>query len=207
MKRVLTTAVLLTLVMAGMSAAPCLALTERALSYRKANGLVEYSVPREFLSGFFVANETEPRYVFGPVSRLVKACSGRKTWLIEEGELRRVEDAEKEADPRPLEFTVYLESDSPGKTVYYVFVAQRNPDSDNWMKWRWLFHKSKAEAEYRQTRDRLDHAVDEGVRLSGELRFLVVDGRLDTENPESAILRDLKLTPFYDLEKGRRLVH
>lgn len=185
-------------IMLVVGAADCaMALSERALAYRKANDLIEYAVPKAFLEGSFVANEENPRYIFSSVNDLLKACVCKTTWLIEKGELQRIGGAQQNG----LEYTVYLEADCPDKTNYYAFVVQQNSDPEKWLKWRWQFHKNKAESEYGEARDRFKQAFEKGLHLAGELRFMVTDGELDMRNPEDVVLNDFRLVPIYDFEK------
>ncbi|MBF0530220.1 MAG: hypothetical protein HQK55_13300 [Deltaproteobacteria bacterium] len=176
---------------------------DQALASRKTLGLNEFAVPGYFLDGFFMANELNPKYFFGPVKDLVKACGCPTTWLIDDAERQRIGDVEKRTDP--LEFSVYLEADCPDRLIYYGFVVQHQLDPEQWLKWRWKFHKSKAEPEYGQTRDRLKKAAQDGINPAGELRSIEINGNLDMRNPEDAIMKDLKLRPVYDLEKGQKI--
>lgn len=178
------------------------AVSDRAQAFRKANALNEAVVPKTFLEGAFVANEINPRYVFGSVNDLLKACPCPSSWLMDDEERRRIGDEEKRT--APLEYTVYLEADCPDHLSYFVFVVQQSSDPEQWLKWRRQFHKSKAEPQYGQTKDRLQQALEGGLHLNGELRFLIVDQELDTSNPEEVMIRDFKLVPAYDLEKGMK---
>ncbi len=69
-------------------------------TFRQKNGLQDYSPPAWFLEGHFLAREKNPNYVFGPVRDFVQALGGKATWLIEDLELNRLEQAVKEGkDP------------------------------------------------------------------------------------------------------------
>ena len=193
----------LALVIIGLGETLALAAGEQAMAYRKANGLVEFAPPEQMLTGYFTANEISPRFIFGPIKDLRKSLACPTAWLIEDGERQRVGDLAKRKDP--FEFTVYLEADRPTGPAYYVFVVQHNQNVETWLKWRWQFHKSKAEGQYGRTRDRLSQASKDGWFPTAELRFLVTGGNLDMRNPEEVVLKDLKLAPVYDLEQSRAL--
>ena len=122
---------------------PVWAASERALKLRAQNGLSEFMPSDAFLNGNFVADEIEPQFIFGPVKDFKKSRSCRTAWLIEEGERDRIKNREKQSDP--FEYTLYLEEDCPGKVVDYIFVDRTLVKSDQWMEWRKVFHKSKAE--------------------------------------------------------------
>ena len=185
------------------SAGP-LAASDKAAALRAANDLVAFSPPDAFLAGSFLADEREPSFLFGPVSDFVASRTCPTAWLIEAGEQARIaKPAEAEA---PLEYTLYLEEDCPQQVRYYVFVDQSAMTPKQWLAWRQQFHKSKAEGEYGATRDRLEKAVAEGVRIGGELRFIVNDGELAVgKTPEACLGPDLAFAPSYDLKQGIKL--
>jgi len=183
---------------------PALAASQKAAELRKSNALQDFSPPEQFLSGFFLADEMEPSFLFGSVKDFAAARKCPVAWLIEEGEKNRIA---KPANPEsPLEYTLYLEEDCPDGVVYYVFVDQSAMNPKQWIEWRKLFHKSKADSEYGATKDRLEKAVSEGVKVSGELRFIMKNGELTAgKPPEDALCKDLSFTPCYDLKQGVKI--
>lgn len=76
-------------------------------SFRQQNGLVTYAPPAWFLEGYFIARERSPGYVFGPVQNFVQAMGNATTWLIEDLELKRLEQAS--ADGMIPEYSLYRE--------------------------------------------------------------------------------------------------
>jgi hypothetical protein len=183
---------------------PTFAASQKAAELRKANVLQDFSPPDQFLSGFFLADEMEPAFLFGSIKDFVASRKCPVAWLIEESEKARIA---KPASPEsPLEYTLYLEEDCPGGVVYYVFVDQSAMTPKQWIEWRKQFHKSKAEGEYGATRDRLEKAVSEGMKVSGELRFIMKNGELTGgKTPEDALCKDLSFTPCYDLKQGAKI--
>jgi len=185
------------------SAGP-LAASEKAAALRTANDLIAFSPPGAFLAGSFLADEMDPSFLFGPVSDFAASRKCPVTWLIEAGEKARL--AKPTGPDAPLEYTLYLEEDCPEQVRYYVFVDQSAMTPKQWLAWRQQFHKSKAEGEYGAARDRLEKAVAEGMRIGGELRFIVNDGELAVgKTPEACLGPDLAFDPSYDLKQGTKL--
>ena len=182
-----------------------LTASEKAAALRTANDLVAFAPPDAFLAGSFLADEREPSFLFGPVSEFATSRQCPVAWLIEAGEKARI--AKPAGPDAPLEYTLYLEEDCPAQVRYYVFVDQSAMTPAQWLKWREQFHKSKAEGEYGVTRDRLEKAVAEGMRIGGELRFIVNDGELAVgKTPEACLGPDLAFAPSYDLKQGTKLL-
>ena len=182
-----------------------LTASEKAAALRTDNDLVAFSPPDAFLAGSFLADEREPSFLFGPVSEFATSRQCPVAWLIEAGEKARI--AKPAGPDAPLEYTLYLEEDCPAQVRYYVFVDQSAMTPAQWLKWREQFHKSKAEGEYGVTRDRLEKAVAEGMRIGGELRFIVNDGELAVgKTPEACLGPDLAFAPSYDLKQGTKLL-
>jgi hypothetical protein len=177
------------------------AASEQATKLRRTNALSEYSPPETFLSGNFVADEIEPVHVFGKVKDFVKSRSCVTTWLIEAGEKKRVEAWDRQAGP--IEYTLYLEEDCPGKVAYYVFVDRSQANLTQWIQWRQQFHKSKAEPQYAAVKAGLEKAVQDGFPVAGELRFVEINGDLSLKKPEEMVIGDLKFQPLYDLKQGK----
>ena len=102
--------------------------SEQAMKLREQNGLSEFSPPEAFLAGNFLADETDPAYIFGRVRDFAKSLSCPTAWLIEEGERKRIEARGQQSGP--VEYSIYLEADCPGKITYYIFVDRSfNPDA------------------------------------------------------------------------------
>lgn len=186
---------------------PASAASPRAQELRTVNGLIPYTPPDAFLAGFFLADEMEPCFLFGSVKDFAASRNCAVTWLIEEGEKARI--AKPQKPDTPLEYTLYLEEDcpdAPGGVVYYVFVDQSAMTPKQWIEWRKQFHKNKAEGEYGATRDRLEKAVTEGMKVGGELRFIMRDGELTGgKTPEDVLRQDMAFAPCYDLKQGAKL--
>jgi len=180
------------------------AASEQALKLRTDSGLSTFVPADNFLAANFVADEVEPGYVFGKVADFVKTRSCPTTWLMEEGERKRVEA--KEPSSGPIEYTLYLEEDCPGKVIHYVFVDRSRADSAQWIEWRKQFHKSKTDPQYGAVRTVLEEAVRNGFAVSAELRFVVIDGELELKRPEDVLINELKLQPLYDLKQGKPIV-
>lgn len=186
---------------------PASAASPRAQELRTANGLTPYTPPDAFLAGVFLADEMEPCFLFGSVKDFAASRKCPVTWLIEEGEKARI--AKPQKPDTPLEYTLYLEEDcpdAPGGVAYYVFVDQSAMTPKQWIDWRKQFHKNKAEGEYGATRDRLDKAVTEGMKVGGELRFIMKNGELTGgKTPEDVLRQELAFAPCYDLKQGAKL--
>jgi hypothetical protein len=183
---------------------PALAASQKAEELRKANALTEFSPPDAFLAGYFLADEMEPSALFGPVADFVKSLKCPTTWLIEEGDKARI--AIPANSGTPMEYSLYLEADRPEGVTYYVFVDQSALTPQQWIEWRKQFHKSKAEGEYGATKDRLEKAVAEGMKIGGELRFILKNGELSSGKTPEAVLRDdLAFAPSFDLKQGVKL--
>lgn len=197
-----------------LSAAICVLLTcgggalganDLAVELRTANGLIPYTPPETFLSGNFVADEVDPAYVFGKVADFLKSRSCPASWLIEEGEKKRLEGLNKQAGP--VEYTLYLEEDCPGRVVYYVFVDRSRTDTAQWMAWRQQFHKSKTEPQFGAAKAGLEAAAQSGFPVDAELRFLVVNGDLSVKKLEDILMGELRFRPVYDIKQGKPLSH
>ena len=178
------------------------AASEQALKLRASNGLSELTPPEAFLAGNFVADEIEPRYIFGKVQDFVKSRSCPAAWLIEAGEKMRLQARGQQ--PGPFEYTLYLEEDCPGKVVYYVFVDRSQAPEAQWLEWRRQFHgKSKTEPQYGAVKAALEEATKNGFPVNGELRFIETGGELQVEKPEAVLTGQAKFQPIYDLKEGK----
>jgi len=180
---------------------PVWAASGGAMKLRAQNGLCDFKPPEPFLNGNFVADEIEPQFVFGKVKDFWKSRSCPTHWLIEESERDRLKNLEGQSGP--IEYTIYLEEDCPGKVVYYVFVDRSRCKSGQWMEWRKVFHKSKTDEEYGAVCASLEQAARNGFPVDAELRFIEVGGDLILKKPEDFLTGDLKVNPIYDLRQGK----
>lgn len=172
-------------------------------AFRQKNGLQAYSPPAWFLEGHFLAREKNPVYVFGPVRDFVQALGGKATWLIEDLELNRLEQAVKEG--KTAEYSIYLEAVTPDKTQYWVFVVMPHETAQSWFDARRAFHGGKAQAYYGKTREELEYALSQGFKVKAELRFLIEKGETSLEAPADIITRQYEFRPVFDLGAGRRI--
>jgi len=193
----------LMVMLAGLMMTPATVAAESAQAFRQQNGLLAYSPPAWFLKGYFVAREKNPRYVFGPVKDFVNALGGSSDWLIEDLELKRLEKAS--ADVKKPEYTLFLEIVSPQSTEYWVFVVLPYASAQDWFDARRAFHGRKAEAYYGETRKELEQALEQGLQIKAELRFLIEQGETSLQVPEDVIMNRHKVRPIFDLSTGRRL--
>jgi hypothetical protein len=181
---------------------PVWGASDGAMKLRALNGLSEFIPSEAFLNGNFVADEIEPQYVFGKVKDFWKSRSCPTNWLIEESERNRVKDHENVSGP--IEYTIYLEEDCPGKVAYYVFVDRTQAKSDQWMEWRRKFHgKNRTEPQYGEVSALLEKAAQSGFPVDAELRFIELADNLISQKPEDFLTGDLKMSPIYDLKRGK----
>jgi hypothetical protein len=178
------------------------AASEQAMKLRGQNGLSEFAPPEAFLAGNFLADETDPAFIFGKVRDFTKSLACPATWLIEEAERKRIESRGQSSDP--IEYSIYLEADCPGKVTYYVFV-DRSINSAQWLEWRRQFHKTKADPHYKEAKTSLDQAAQKGFAVDAELRFVALNGDLLLKRPEDILVVELKFQPIYDLKKNQAL--
>jgi hypothetical protein len=178
------------------------AASAKAMALRKANGLVVFTPTDKFLAANFVADETNPAFVFGPVKAFAASLKCPTTWLIESD---RKPPAEAAGKGIPTEYTVYLEEDCPNKVVYYVFIDQSDLTPQQWIEWRQRFHMSKTQEEYGQSKSKLEKACAAGCGFNAELRFIQVNGQLLNESPEKYLQTDHKFAPLYDLNLQKKL--
>jgi hypothetical protein len=179
------------------------AASEPAMTLRGKSGLSEYAPPETFLAGNFVADEVEPEFIFGKVRDFVKSRSCPTTWLMEEGERKRIAAWGQQSGP--VEYTLYLEEDCPGKVAHYVFVDRSQANATQWMEWRRQFHKSKAEPQYGAVKVGLEQAAQNGFPVAGELRFVEIQGVLLLQKPEDILRGTLNFQPIYDLKQRKPL--
>ncbi len=177
------------------------AASDQAMQLRNRNGLSEFKPSEAFLAGNFVADEDAPDFIFGKIGDFAKSRSCPTTWLIEEGERQRIQKAG--AQSSPVEYTLYLEEDCPGKVVYYIFVDRSQANAAQWMEWRKQFHKNKAEQQYGAAKAAIEKAARDGFNIDGELRFVEVGGDLILQKMEDHLMGDLKFKPLYNLKEGK----
>jgi hypothetical protein len=176
--------------------------SQQALKLRSQNGLFEFTPPERFLSGNFLADETDPAYIFGKVRDFARSLSCPAVWLIEESERKRFEA--RAAQSGPVEYSIYLEADCTDRVTYYVFV-DRSFNPAQWLEWRRQFHKNKAEPHYKEAKTSLEQAAQNGFAVDAELRFVVLNGDLLLKRPEDILVGDLKFKPIYDLKNNQAL--
>ena len=176
---------------------------ESPQAFRQQNGLIAYDPPAWFLEGFFIAREKQPGYVFGSVQDFVGAIGGTTAWLIEDLELKRVEQAAE--DGKTPEYSLYLEAVSPESTEYWVFVVLPYESAQAWFDARRAYHGRKAEGYYGDTRKGLESSYNQGFKVKAELRFLIEKGMTSVKVPEDVIINRVKFQPVFDLRTGRRL--
>ncbi len=178
------------------------AASAKAMALRKANGLVAFKPTEKFLSANFVADESNPAFVFGPVRAFAASRKCPTTWLSESDRKPPTGAAGKDI---PMEYTLYLEEDCPNKVVYYVFIDQSDLTPQQWIEWRQRFHKSKTEEQYGPTKSKLEKACQEGCGFNAELRFIQRNGQLLNKTPEEYLRTDLKFAPLYDLNLQKKI--
>ncbi|MGW8222997.1 MAG: hypothetical protein ACWGP1_12695 [Syntrophobacteria bacterium] len=196
----LTPAIML---LASLVITPAAVVGESAQTFRQQNGLLAYAPPAWFLQGYFIARERNPAYVFGPVQDFVRAVGGKTTWLIEDVELKRVEGASREGESP--EYSLFLETVSPERTEYWVFVVLPHESAQAWFDARRAYHGRKAEGYYGKTQSELETAFSQGIKIKGELRFLIEKGDACLQAAEDLIMSRYKFQPVFDLNAGRRL--
>lgn len=179
------------------------AASPKALSLRQAQGLVAFTPSEKFLAGNFVADETDPAFIFGPVQAFAASRKCPTTWLVEEGVKNRL--ASPASPEASVEYTLYLEEDCPDGVIYYVFMDQGGMTPQQWLEWRRQFHKSKAEETFGAAKSKLEKACAEGCGVSGELRFIQKNGELLPKSPEAFLRTEFKFSPIYDLTKQQKI--
>lgn len=191
------------LLLAGLIFTAPVVAGQSAQAFRQQNGLLAYAPPAWVLEGYFLAREKNPAYVFGPVRDFVAALGGTPTWLIEDLELERLQEAA--AAGKQPEYTLFLEVVLPEHAQYWVFVALPHASAKDWFDARRAFHGRKAQAYYGVTRQELERALEQGLNIKAELRFLIEQGETSLQIPEEVIVDKYKIRPVFDLSAGRRL--
>lgn len=191
--------------LAAGKTAPAKAPSKQAVSLRQQSDLVPYAPVKEVLDAYFTADEDAPKFVWGPVAAYAKARKCPTAWLIEKGELARIERLMAKADGQPFEFSLTLEEDCKGATVTHaVFVAATGGTPESWLKWRSQFHGRKAETHYGAAQAGLKKAAAAGLAPTAELRFLSVNGELVLAGRDQVLQNEGRLAPVFDLDKGER---
>ena len=191
------------IMMASLMITPTTHAGDSAQSFRQQNGLLTYDPPAWFLEGYFIARERNPGYVFGTVQNFVQAMGNKTTWLIEDLELKRLEQAS--ADGTTPEYSLFLEAVSPERTEYWVFVTLPHESAGEWFAARRAYHGRKAEGYYGKTQTMLERAISQGLKIKAEIRFFIEKGKISLESPEDIILNKYKFQPIFDLSTGRWL--
>jgi len=191
------------IMLATLIISPTAVTGEAGKNFRQENGLLTYTPPAWFLQGYFIAREKNPAYVFGPVQDFVQAVGGKTTWLVEDEELKRVEQAS--IDGENPEYSLFLEVVSPETTEYWVFVVLPHENAQAWFDARRAYHGRKADDYYGKTRSELETALRQGFIVKAELRFLIEKGDTCLQAPEGLIMSRYKFQPVFDLSGGRRL--
>ena len=191
------------LMLASLIITPTGFTADSAQAFRQQNGLLAYAPPAWFLEGYFVARERNPVYVFGPVQEFVRAMGGKTTWLIEDVELKRVERVS--VDGHNPEYSLFLEVDSPERTVYWIFVVLPHKSAQEWFDARRAYHGRKAADYYGKAQGELERALSQGLKIKAELRFFLEKGDISLESPEDVIMNRYKFQPIFDLSAGRWL--
>jgi len=152
------------------------------------------------LEGYFIAREKNPGYIFGTVQDFVRTLGGTTTWLIEDLELKRVGLAS--AEGKNPEYSLFLEAVSPQGTEYWVFVVLPHENAQAWFDARRAYHGRKAADYYGKTQSELEHALNQGIKIKAELRFLIERGDISLLVPEDEIRSRYKFQPVFDLSAG-----
>lgn len=184
-------------------AATALAASAKATALRQANNLTVFTPPEKFLAGNFVGDEMNPGFIFGTVKAFAGGRTCPTTWLIEAGDKTR--PAGPGAPDTPVEYTLYLEEDCLDRVVYYIFIDQSGLTPQQWIEWREKFHKSKTGEQFDATKSKLEQACTAGCGVGAELRFIQKNGELMARSPEQVLRDELKVTPIYDLNQGKKL--
>ena len=188
------------IIMASLLINPSTHAEDSTQSFRKQNGLLPYDPAAWFLEGYFIARERNPGYVFGTVQNFVQAMGNTTTWLIEDLELERLEQAL--ADGTTPEYSLFLETVSSERTAYWVFVTLPHENAGEWFAARRAYHGRKAEGYYGKTQTMLERALSQGLKIKAEIRFYIEKGKISIESPENIILNKYKFQPIFDLSTG-----
>ena len=186
--------------LAGLMITPSAFAADSAQSFRQQNGLLAYEPPAWFLEGHFVAREKDPAYVFGPVKGFVKALGCTTTWLIEDQELKRLDQAT--AEGKVSEYSLFLEAVWSDHTEYWVFVVLPHESAKAWYDSRRAYHGGKADSYYGETQKGVERALSQGLKIKAELRFLIENGDTSLQVPEDVIISRYKVQPVFDLRAG-----
>lgn len=178
---------------------PVQAVSQKAAALRQANGLSPFTPPEKFLAGNFVADESNPAFVFGTVQAFAKSRPCPTTWLLE------AQPGKLAGQEQHGEYTLYLEEDCPDQVIYYVFLDQSGLTPQQWYEWRQKFHRSKTAEQYGLAQSKLEQACQAGCGFTAELRYIQKNGELVTKSPEAVLRQDLKVAPLYDLNLQQKL--
>jgi hypothetical protein len=164
---------------------------------------MSYTPPAWFLKSCFIAREKNPNYVFGPVQDFVAVLGNKTTWLIEDLELDRLEQAAKEG--QRSEYSLFLETVTSDGPQYWVFVVLPHDSAQEWFDARRAYHGRKASDYYGETLRQLENAGRQGLKVKAELRFLIEKSVTRLQVPEDIIMDQYNIRPIFDLGAGRRM--
>jgi hypothetical protein len=176
---------------------------ESSQAFRLKNGLQTYVPPEWFLSGYFIACEKDPEYVFGTVQDFAGTLGGTTTWLIEDLELERLKAVS--LDGKKIEYSLFLEAVSVDRTEYWVFVTLPYDSAQAWYDARRVYQGRKADKYYGKTRSEIERALNQGLKIKAELRFWIENGETSLQVPEDVIMSKYNIKPVFDLGTGRRI--
>jgi hypothetical protein len=196
--------IFLGLFLAAGNGADAWAASAKAEALRKSTGLVAFTPSEKFLASNFLADEINPTFIFGPVKAFAASRKCPTTWLIEEAAPNR--PAAPASPDAPMEYTLFLEEDCPGKVVYYVFIDQSGPSPQQWYDYRRKFHgQTKTEPQFGAIKAKLEQACQAGCGIGAELRFIQKNGELLPKSPEKVLRGDLKFAPIFDLSQQKKI--
>ena len=188
------------LVSAGLMMTAAVFAAETDRSFRQQNGLIPHAPPAWFLEGYFIAREKGPGYVFGPVRDFAGTLGGTASWLIEDMELKRLEQAS--SGGKEPEFSLFLEVFSPERAEYWIFVVLPYDSSRDWFDARRAYHGRKADSYYGETQNEIERAISQGLKIKAELRFFIDQGQTCLQAPEEVIMNRYGMHPVFDLKAG-----
>ncbi len=200
MRRGLTVFLVSAAVVLILGVCQALAQSVRAKELRQSLGLAPIQPSQAFLDGFFIADESRPAFLYGPVGTFAASRTCPVAWLLEDAEKERI--SRREPGNPVFEYTVYLEQDCPDGVTHFVFVDQSAMNPRQWIEWRRQFHKNKAEPEYADAVTRLEKAIAHGFPVSGEMRFVLRDGELAPGSLQDLLPSGFSCPPRYDCEQG-----
>jgi len=178
-------------------------LSQQAQDLRKAGNLVPFLPPQSVLAALFTAEAAAPRAIYGPISAYEKTRDCPTTWLIEAGELARIEGLLAKKSRARQEFSLTLEEDRKDKVVHTVFVVSPGSSPEAWLSWRGQFgRKAKGSG---PSAAGLRKAVAAGLVLMAEMRSVSVNGQAVAGNLEDYLRAEDRINPVFDVQTGSRI--